>query len=54
MREHDLPRAPAKATTPVEAWIGGTCQLEALPPDVIAEISRGAIERRFDWVQFND
>lgn len=42
--EHDLPTAPAKATDGRSAsWEGGTCQLEALPPDLLAEIVEDAI-----------
>ena len=52
---HDLPTAPAKATdSRSKNWTGGTCQLEALPPDVIADILKEAIERRIDWEQFAD
>jgi hypothetical protein len=44
VRQHDLPTAPAKATdSRSKAWEGGTCQLEALPPNVIADILRGTI-----------
>lgn len=47
-----LPTAPAKASdSRSKNWAGGTCQLEALPPDVIADILKGAIERRVDWDQ---
>ncbi len=49
---YDLPTAPAKASdSRSKNWSGGTCQLEALPPDVIADILKAAIERRIDWVQ---
>ncbi|WP_254656427.1 hypothetical protein [Roseovarius sp. 217] len=51
--EHDLPTAPAKATdSRSKGWEGGTCQLEALPPNVIADILKDAIDRRIDWTQF--
>lgn len=47
--EYSLPTAPPKASdTRSKGWSGGTCQLEALPPNIIAEILRAAIERRFD------
>lgn len=50
---HDLPTAPAKATdSRSKNWSGGTCQLEALPPDVIADILRVAIGQRIDWAQY--
>lgn len=50
---YDLPTAPAKATdTRSKSWTGGTCQLEALPPNVIADIQRGSIRRHIDGYQF--
>lgn len=46
---HELPTAPAKATDSRSAsWDGGTCQLEALAPDVLAGIVEGAIRRHLD------
>lgn len=52
---HSLPTAPPKATdSRSKGWDGGTCQLEALPPNVIAEILKEAIEQRIDWTQFCD
>ena len=49
VREYDLPTAPPKATdTRSKGWDGGTCQLEALPPDVIAGILEKQIERHLD------
>lgn len=42
--EYDLPTAPPKATdSRSKTWEGGTCQLEALPPNEIASILRKAI-----------
>ena len=53
VRQYGLPTAPPKATdSRSKGWTGGTCQLEALPPDVIAGILKTAIERRIDWDQF--
>lgn len=47
--EFDLPTAPAKATdSRSNGWHGGTCQLEALPPDVLAEMVRTAILDQLD------
>lgn len=47
--EYDLPTSPAKTTDSRSAkWNGGTCQLEALPPDLLAKIVRKAIERELD------
>lgn len=55
VRTFDLPTAPAKASdSRSKSWTGGTCQLEALPPDQIATILREAIERRIDWDQLGD
>lgn len=46
---HDLPTTPAKATdSRAKAWSGGTCQLEALPPDRLAAVVRHAIEACLD------
>lgn len=46
---YDLPTSPAKSTDSRSAkWKGGTCQLEALPPDVLAAWVRGAIEHYLD------
>ncbi len=44
-----LPTSPAKATdSRSRGWQGGTCQLEALPPDVLAAIVRETIEAHLD------
>ena len=52
--EHRLPTAPAKATdSRSKSWEGGTCQLEALPPDVIASILRSAIIDHLDIDKLN-
>ena len=46
---HGLPTAPAKATdTRSGSWQGGTCQLEALAPDVLAGIVDDAIRDQLD------
>jgi hypothetical protein len=50
VRAHDLPTAPPKATdTRSKTWEGGTCQLEALAPNTIAQILREAIARHIDF-----
>lgn len=50
VREYDLPTAPAKATdSRSKGWNGGTCQLEALPPNVIADILQDAIVGHLDY-----
>ena len=45
--EYRLPTAPPKETDR-RAFSGQTCQAEALPPDVLANILRSAIEERVD------
>lgn len=46
---YNLEAAPAKVgDTRSRSWDGGTCQLEALPPDVLAQIVRFAILERVD------
>lgn len=49
VESYDLDTAPAKASdSRSQGWKGETCQLEALPPDIIAGILKAAIERRID------
>ena len=45
--EHELPTSPPKPTDN-RSFEGDTAQAEALPPDVLAEILRDAIESQFD------
>jgi len=53
VQDYDLPTAPPKVTdTRSKSWTGGTCQLEALPPNVIADILREAIKQHIDPDQF--
>lgn len=41
---YGLPTAPAKSTdSRSKSWVGGTCQLEALAPDLLAELIETAI-----------
>jgi hypothetical protein len=47
IRKYRLPTAPPKATDR-RAFAGETCQAEALPPNVLANILRTAIEERVD------
>jgi hypothetical protein len=50
-----LPTAPAKVTdSRSKAWLGETCQLEALAPDQIARILRTAIVDLLDKGRFDD
>jgi hypothetical protein len=53
--DHALPTAPPKATDGRSRnWTGGgTCQLEALPPDDLATIVRTAIEEHFVLDTYN-
>jgi hypothetical protein len=44
---YSLPTAPPKPTDS-RAFRGQTCQVEALAPDVLAQILRNAIEERID------
>lgn len=49
VEEHALETAPPKRSdTRSRNWIGETCQAEAMPPDLLAEIVRDAIERHVD------
>jgi hypothetical protein len=50
IREHNLPESPAKASdSRSKAWGGrGTCQLEALPPDVLANVLESEIRGYLD------
>jgi len=46
---HELPTAPPKASdSRSKRWRGGTCQLEALPPDLLATIVADAISSELD------
>jgi hypothetical protein len=49
VEEYALPTSPAKnSDSRSKSWIGGTCQLEALAPDVLAMLVRDAIEAEID------
>jgi hypothetical protein len=51
--DYGLPTAPAKASdSRSKGWTGGTCQLEALPPDLLADLVREAILGRFRINQY--
>lgn len=55
VREYGLPTAPPKATdSRTKSWEGGTCQLEALPPDTIADILRNVIIESIDVFVLRD
>lgn len=54
VQQHDLPTAPPKASdTRSKGWTGGTCQLEALPPDQIADMLRAQIIDLIDLDRLN-
>jgi hypothetical protein len=47
--EYGLPTAPPKASDSRSvSWYGDTCQLEAMPPDTLAEVVREAITDELD------
>ena len=47
--DYGLPTAPPKRSdSRSRSWAGETCQLEALPPDVLASLVREAIESTID------
>lgn len=50
VEQYDLPTAPPKdGDTRTKAWTGGgTCQLEALPPDTLAELLYDALDAYLD------
>ena len=49
VREHDLPTAPPKRHSHTKEWGDGeACQLEALPPDILADLFEGALQRLLD------
>ena len=47
INHYDLPTVPAKDTDK-RAFSGETCQVEALAPDVLANIVRTAVEQRIE------
>lgn len=52
--EHQLPTAPTKELdSRAKRWQGTTCQLEALPPDTLAEIVTNAITSSMDMEIFD-
>ncbi len=54
VQDHALPTAPAKQTdSRAKRWIGETCQLEALPPNQIAELLEEAILDQLDTAQLH-
>ena len=49
-----LPTAPPKKTdSRAASWKGATCQLEALPPDMIATLLSDKISQYIDFEKFN-
>lgn len=53
--EYELPTAPPKATdTRSVNWLGDTCQAEAMPPDLLAEVVDEAIRAELDLDVYED
>jgi hypothetical protein len=53
VESHELPTAPAKASdSRARRWSGGTCQLEALPPNTLAEIVEKAIVNQLSTAKY--
>jgi len=53
--EHDLPTAPPKRSDSRSVnWVGDTCQLEAMPPDVLASTVQAAIEAHLDLERYEE
>lgn len=49
VERHSLPTAPPKRSDSRTAtWVGGTCQCESLPPDLLAMYARTAVENEID------
>lgn len=52
---HGLPTAPPKATdTRSASWRGETCQAEAMPPDLIAQLLTEAIRQELDLETYEE
>lgn len=52
--EHNLPTAPAKSSDSRSVnWYDETCQAEAMPPDILAQTLRDAIEELVDSTKYN-
>ena len=55
VHEYDLPTAPPKHSDSRSArWVGETCQAEALPPDLLADIVRSAVEAELDMGAYEE
>ena len=55
VRAFELPTAPPKKTdSRAASWRGETCQLEALPPDMIATLLSDKISQYIDFEKFNE
>jgi len=53
--EYELPTAPPKKSdTRSASWVGDTCQAEAMPPDLLAEVIRNACEDQLDLDVLDD
>lgn len=55
VESYELPTAPPSAKdSRSKSWRGETCQAEAMPPDLLAEVVHNAIEGRFDIVTYRE
>jgi hypothetical protein len=55
VEEYDLPTAPPKSTDSRSArWLGETCQAEAMPPDLLAEVVEEALRGELDWDAYEE
>lgn len=54
VRQYQLPTAPPKATDKRGVGMAETCQVEALPPDVLAQVVGEAIAANTDKAQFEE
>lgn len=55
VERYELPTAPPKRTdSRTRNWIGDTCQLEAMPPDILAGTVKLAIEAHLDLDRYGE
>jgi hypothetical protein len=53
--EHGLETAPPSSKdSRSKAWVGETAQLESMPPDLLAQTVRAAIESELDMEAFDE
>ena len=55
VEEYGLPTAPPKSTdSRSRTWYGETCQAEAMPPDLLAQVVRSAVEEHMDMEVYQE